>query len=178
MKEFLHILDRLTQYFTDGECEEVACIIFVVQQRAVLPYEELDDLSASLAFAKLSSIAWKAESWIHPSYEKKSRRLRDLASARGFCAPLSVDRAHGQLCAGVAIGSRTTDSFAVPGRPVFGSRRSTDMTKAEADEIQLKWTQQDNPPLCEHRKVELEQTEGGDVSGTYRCTACGQVVPG
>jgi hypothetical protein len=57
MKEFLHILDRLTQYFTDEECEEIACIIFVVQQRAVLPYEELDDLSASLAFAKLSSIA-------------------------------------------------------------------------------------------------------------------------
>ena len=57
MKEFLHILDRLTQYSTDEECEEIACIIFVVQQRAVLPYEELDDLSASLAFAKLSSIA-------------------------------------------------------------------------------------------------------------------------
>ena len=49
---------------------------------------------------------------------------RSLPSARGFCAPLSVDRARahggGQLCADVAIGSRTTDSFAVPGRPAFG----------------------------------------------------------
>ena len=53
----------------------------------------------------------------------------------------------------------------------------TDMTKSEAAEIQLKWTQQGNLPLCEHLKVELEQTEGGDVSGTYRCTTCGEVVP-
>ena len=51
------------------------------------------------------------------------------------------------------------------------------MTKAEADAIQRKWTQQDHPPLCEHPQVGLEQTAGGDVSGTYRCTACGQVVP-
>src|SRR3954471_19035444 len=32
----------------------------------------------------------------------------------------------------------------------------------------LRWTQQGHLPLCEHLKVELEQTEGGDVSGTYR----------
>jgi hypothetical protein len=57
MKEFLHILDQLTQYLTDEDCEDIACIMFVVQQRAVLPYGELDDLSASLAFAKLSSLA-------------------------------------------------------------------------------------------------------------------------
>jgi hypothetical protein len=57
MKEFLHILDQLSQYFTDEDCEDIACIMFVVQQRAVLPYGELDDLSASLAFAKLSSLA-------------------------------------------------------------------------------------------------------------------------
>ncbi len=56
--------------------------------------------------------------------------------------------------------------------------QSTDMTKAEAAETQGRWTQQDNPPLCEHLHVELEQPEGEDVSGTYRCTACGQVVPG
>ena len=57
MKEFLQILDRLTHYLTDEECEDIACIMFVVQQRALLPYEDLDDLSASLAFAKLSSLA-------------------------------------------------------------------------------------------------------------------------
>ena len=52
------------------------------------------------------------------------------------------------------------------------------MTKAEAAETQRRWTQQGDLPLCEHLNVELEQTEGGDVSGPYRCTACGQVVPG
>jgi hypothetical protein len=55
MKEFLQILDRLTHYLTDEECEDIACIMFVVQQETVLPYEDLDDLSASLAFAKLST---------------------------------------------------------------------------------------------------------------------------
>ena len=49
------ILDRLTHYFTDEECEDIASIMFVVQQRALLPYEDLDDVSASLAFAKLST---------------------------------------------------------------------------------------------------------------------------
>ena len=56
MKEFLYICDRLIQYLTDEEYEEIACIMFVVRQGTVLPYDELDDLSASLAFAKLSSI--------------------------------------------------------------------------------------------------------------------------
>jgi hypothetical protein len=52
------------------------------------------------------------------------------------------------------------------------SHQSIDMTKAEATEIQLRWTQQVDPPLCEHLKVELEGTEGREVSGTYRRTAC------
>jgi hypothetical protein len=55
--------------------------------------------------------------------------------------------------------------------------QTTDMTKSEAAELQLRWTKQRHPSLCEHPNVELEQTEGGDVSGTYRCTTCGEVVP-
>ena len=55
MKEFLHICLRLSPYLTDEECEELACLMYVVRQRAVLSYDELDDLAASLAFAKLSS---------------------------------------------------------------------------------------------------------------------------
>ena len=51
------------------------------------------------------------------------------------------------------------------------------MTKSEAVELQLRWTRQGNLVLCEHLKVELEETEGGEVSGTYRCAACGEVVP-
>jgi formylmethanofuran dehydrogenase subunit E len=55
--------------------------------------------------------------------------------------------------------------------------QSTGITKSEAAEIQLSWTQQGDLPVCEHHKVELEQTEGKEVSGTYRCTTCGEVVP-
>jgi hypothetical protein len=51
------------------------------------------------------------------------------------------------------------------------------MTKAEAAKLQGKRSQQADRPFCEHLKVELEQTEGGDVSGTYRCTTCGVVIP-
>jgi hypothetical protein len=54
-QEFLDLCDRLTQYLSDQECEEIACIVFVALQRTVLPYDDLDDVSASLAFAKLSS---------------------------------------------------------------------------------------------------------------------------
>ena len=55
--------------------------------------------------------------------------------------------------------------------------QSIGITKSEAAERQLSWTQQGDLPLCEHHKVELEQTAGGEVSGTYRCTTCGEVVP-
>ena len=62
-------------------------------------------------------------------------------------------------------------------RPSPTSLQSTEMTKSEAAALQVKWTQHVDLPFCEHLKVELEQTEGGDVSGTYRCTTCGEVVP-
>jgi hypothetical protein len=55
MKEFLDMCHRLTQYLTDEEREDIACIMFVVRQGTVLPYDDFDDVSASLAFAKLSS---------------------------------------------------------------------------------------------------------------------------
>jgi hypothetical protein len=55
MQELLHLCDRLTQYVTEEECEDIACIVFVALQRTVIPYDDLDDVSASLAFAKLSS---------------------------------------------------------------------------------------------------------------------------
>jgi len=56
LEEFMRVCDALIQYLTDEECEEIACIIFVVRQKPVRPYSELDDLSASLAFANLSSL--------------------------------------------------------------------------------------------------------------------------
>ena len=67
MKEFLDLYNRLTEYLTDEECEDIACIVFVAIQRTVLPYDDLDDVSASLAFAKLSSDDCGSLAHIHPS---------------------------------------------------------------------------------------------------------------
>lgn len=58
-EEFMRVCDALIQYLTDEECEEMACIIYVVRQKTVRLfrlYGELDDLAASLAFAKLPHI--------------------------------------------------------------------------------------------------------------------------
>ena len=51
------------------------------------------------------------------------------------------------------------------------------MTKAQAIDLQAKWKQQELPPLCEHLKVEWEQTEDGGMTGCYHCTSCGDSVP-
>jgi hypothetical protein len=58
IEEFLSICDRLIPHLTDEESKEIECIMFVVRvrQQTVHPYGELDDLSASLAFAKLPSL--------------------------------------------------------------------------------------------------------------------------
>ena len=51
------------------------------------------------------------------------------------------------------------------------------MTKTQAAELQAKWNRQLRyPPFCEHRKIDLECGEDGHVTGSYRCTACGDAV--
>jgi hypothetical protein len=51
------------------------------------------------------------------------------------------------------------------------------MTNAEAAELQLKWIQQGDSPLCEHLKVELEYNDDNSETDIYRCTTCGRSVP-
>jgi hypothetical protein len=55
LEEFLRICDGLIQYLTDEECEEMACIVYFVRQKTVRPYDDLDNLAASLAFSTLSA---------------------------------------------------------------------------------------------------------------------------
>jgi hypothetical protein len=50
------------------------------------------------------------------------------------------------------------------------------MTKAEADALQVKWTQQGDPPLCEYLKIDLERIEDGYMTGTYRYLTCGDAM--
>jgi len=57
IEEFMRVCDRLIKhYLTDEEYEEIVLIEFVVRKKTVRPYDELDDLAASIAFSELSSI--------------------------------------------------------------------------------------------------------------------------
>lgn len=56
MDELLRICDGLMQYLNQGECEELVCFLYVVRQKTVRLYDELDDFAASVAISKLSSI--------------------------------------------------------------------------------------------------------------------------
>ena len=50
------------------------------------------------------------------------------------------------------------------------------MTKAQAAEVHANWHQQGEPPICVHRKIDLERSEDGYMTGNYRCSACGDSV--
>ena len=56
IEEFMRVCHVLIQYLTDEECEQTACILYFVRQKTVRPYDEVDDLAASIAFSKLPSI--------------------------------------------------------------------------------------------------------------------------
>jgi hypothetical protein len=50
------------------------------------------------------------------------------------------------------------------------------MTKTQAAEVHANWHQQEEPPICEHLKVELECNPDGHLTGSYYCLACGDSV--
>jgi len=64
IEEFMRVCHVLIQYLTDEECEQMACILYFVRQKTVRPYDEVDDLAASIAFSKLPSIDCPAPSAI------------------------------------------------------------------------------------------------------------------
>ena len=49
------------------------------------------------------------------------------------------------------------------------------MTKVQAAYLQATWNELGSP-LCEHRKLDLERSEDGYVTGNYRCLACGYAI--
>jgi hypothetical protein len=65
IEEFVRVCERIIEMayekggLTDGECEEIVCIVYVVGQveRSVDPYGDLDDLAASVAVSKLPSLS-------------------------------------------------------------------------------------------------------------------------
>lgn len=50
------------------------------------------------------------------------------------------------------------------------------MTKAQADEVRVKWKQRVHPLPCEHLNQELESGDAGYLTGTYHCLDCGESV--
>jgi hypothetical protein len=56
IEEFMWVCHVLIQYLTDEEREQMACILYFVRQKTVRPYDDVDDLTASMAFSKLPSI--------------------------------------------------------------------------------------------------------------------------
>jgi hypothetical protein len=56
MDELLRVCDSLMRYLNQEDGEELVCFIYVVRQRTVRLYDELDDFEASVAISKLSSI--------------------------------------------------------------------------------------------------------------------------
>ena len=55
IEEFMRVCDVLIQYLTDEDGEPMVYILYFVRAKTVRPYEEVDDLAASMAFSKLSS---------------------------------------------------------------------------------------------------------------------------
>ena len=49
------------------------------------------------------------------------------------------------------------------------------MTKVQAAYLKATWNALGSP-LCEHRKIDLERSEDGSMTGNYRCLACGHEV--
>ncbi|HXC66178.1 MAG TPA: hypothetical protein VN638_02095 [Nitrospiraceae bacterium] len=53
------------------------------------------------------------------------------------------------------------------------------MTKTQATDLQTKWKQQDQLPLCEHPIQELSRSclrDNGHLLRTYHCRECGEAI--
>jgi hypothetical protein len=49
------------------------------------------------------------------------------------------------------------------------------MTKVQAAYLRAIWNALGSP-LCEHRKIDVERSEDGHMTGNSRCLACGYAV--
>jgi hypothetical protein len=56
LEKLLRICDKLIGFLSHKEEREIVCILEFVRQEALRRYGNMDDLAASMAFSKLSSI--------------------------------------------------------------------------------------------------------------------------
>ena len=56
MDELMRVCEDLMQYLNADEGEELVCFIYLVRQKTVRLYDDLDDFAASVAISERSSI--------------------------------------------------------------------------------------------------------------------------
>ena len=50
------------------------------------------------------------------------------------------------------------------------------MKRAQAEALQVKWSQRADPLPCEHLEQETETDAAGYWTGNYYCIACGELI--
>jgi len=56
LEELLRICDKLIEHLSRREDQDIVCILEFVRQESLRRYGDTDDVAASMAFSKLSSI--------------------------------------------------------------------------------------------------------------------------
>jgi hypothetical protein len=55
MDELMRVCDGLMQYLNEDEGEERVCFVYLVRQKTIRFYGDLDDFAASVAISKLQT---------------------------------------------------------------------------------------------------------------------------
>jgi hypothetical protein len=54
--ELMRVCEGLIQDLIDEGREDIVCNVYFVREKTICPYDDVDDLAASIAFSKLPSI--------------------------------------------------------------------------------------------------------------------------
>ena len=55
MDELMRVCDGLMQYLLEDEEEEWVCFVYLIRQKTIRFYDDLDDFAASVAISKLQT---------------------------------------------------------------------------------------------------------------------------
>ena len=55
MDELMRACGALMQHFNEDEGEELVCFVYLIRQKTIRSYDDLDDFAASVAISKLQT---------------------------------------------------------------------------------------------------------------------------
>ena len=55
MDELMRICDRWMQHLNEDEGEELVCFVYILRQKTMRSYDDVDDFAASIAMSKLQT---------------------------------------------------------------------------------------------------------------------------